>query len=135
MLNSTSKWLRQVCWLHPRCDWIPHRQDSHPCNIFVKLSDTLYTYALKGDFSYATVDDVMPIPLVIGDIFPEHDWSERSRLLCQAVALARLGNQLLKKPAPPFVVMVIIVCGNFHAERHLVYMPTPDQNRHVSRAA
>ena len=107
------------------------REGPQPCNIFMKLRDTLYTYQLKSHFSYTTVNEEMPIPMVIGDVFPENDQTEKCRLLCQAIALVRLGNQLMKKPAPNFVVMVVYVWGNFYAERFLVYMPTPDKNQHV----
>ncbi|KAI5119409.1 hypothetical protein M0805_004896 [Coniferiporia weirii] len=61
---------------------------------------------------------------IIGEVVSDPDGSDRWRMLCQAIVLARVGSYLLKeKSARTFVVMAVYVTNHYIAERYFVYQP------------
>ena len=103
--------------------------------MFVRSEGALHTYTPKSDFSYTTYDEKQLIPILIGEVISHDNEKDRWRMLCQAIALVRLGNQLtLQRAASTFVVMAVYVNNKFRADRYLLYM-TKDTGSHVSRPA
>ena len=93
-----------------------------PFNVFVKSKDVLYKYQPKSDFMFTTIDGAIGMPLIVGEVISDNEQSDKWRMLCQAIAIARLLAYFKTVSKTALVVMAVYIDNNFHADRYLLYV-------------
>ena len=89
------------------------------------MQDEEYSYQPKSNFSFVTIDDDgdMSMPVLVGEVTSDVNQSDRWQMLCQAIALVRLGQYLVQDKSC-FTVMAVYVDDDFHVDRYLLYVDT-----------
>ena len=69
-----------------------------------------------------TADGPVGMPLIVGQVSPNNEQSDKWHMLCQAIAVARLLAYLRTDSKTSLVVMAVYIDSNFHADRYLLYV-------------
>ena len=67
-----------------------------------------------------TADGPVGMPLIVGQVSPNNEQSDKWHMLCQAIAIARLLAYFKTGSKTALVVMAVYVDNNFHADRYLL---------------